>query len=269
MKNTELTNLFVKDLRLKNRSERTIESYQSVLKQLFTHVDEYAERITRNDIENYLLTINNANTRNQALGCIKSFFYLIGRTQVVKQIPYAKKPKTLPKVISKERFNIGFAKIQNNKHRLIVNMLFSHMMRVGEVIDCKISWFGSQIIDDVKYWTLNITGKGSKDRLIILSNRTANLIALYANDYNIDLHKRDQYLFNGQKNQQYTQSSIRKITQRYFGVNPHALRHSGATELLNRNTNLRIIQNQLGHSSSETTEIYTHVSIKTKTNIYA
>lgn len=262
MKNTKQLQSFVKHMRLKNLSERTIKTYRSILIQFFIQVDEYVERINRIQIENYLLNIKNARTRNQTTGCIKSFFYFINRKSLCETIPYAKVPKYLPKIISKEQFDKGFNKITNAKHRLIVNLLFSHGMRLGEVINCRISWFGSQEIDGQKHYTLSITGKGSKDRVIMLSNKTANLLWIYSKTNGINLHIKDQYLFTGQNGKQYSSSSIRKITQNYFGVNPHALRHSCGTILFNRNTNLKAIKNQLGHSSYKTTDIYTHLSMR-------
>lgn len=269
MKNTKKINSFVKYLRLKERSNQTIDSYKSVLNRLFLSVDEYAERIRTVQIEDYLLTIDNANTRNQALGCIKSFFYFIKRPQLVKDIPYADKPMYLPNIISKEEYQIGFSKISNSKHRLIAAFLFSHGMRIGEVQNITIGWFGSQVIKKVKHYTLNITGKGAKDRLIVLSSRTINLLSIYSKDYDIDLHNRNQILFKGQFGGLYSQTSIRNIIIKYFGTNPHALRHSFATEMVNQEKNLAKIRDQLGHASTKTTEIYTHVSIQSKIGMSA
>jgi site-specific recombinase XerD len=99
--------------------------------------------------------------------------------------------------------------------------------------------------------------KGRKDRIVPLSEAVLELLRKYYIEY-----KPKQYLFNGQNSIQYSIGSCQKIYKKYIDSNSsiHTLRHSSFTNLLESGTDLRIIQKIAGHSSSKTTEIYTHVS---------
>ena len=99
--------------------------------------------------------------------------------------------------------------------------------------------------------------KGRKDRIVPLSPTVLELLRIYYKEY-----KPTEYLFNGQTTTQYSIGSCQKIYKKYIDLNSsiHTLRHSSFTNLLENGTDLRIIQKIAGHSSSKTTEIYTHVS---------
>ena len=122
--------------------------------------------------------------------------------------------------------------------------------------------YQNQLINALKRYYEYVHGKGDKYRIVPIGKKLEQQISKFINSY---LPK--QYLFNGQNGLQYTGSSIGKLVKakgRIAGikkeVTPHALRHSFATHLLEAGVDLRIIQKLLGHSSSKTTEIYTHVS---------
>ncbi len=111
--------------------------------------------------------------------------------------------------------------------------------------------------------------KGNKDRYSILSDTVCSILSDYIGEYDPK-----NYLFEGQYGQQYSATSIRKIFNRVVrkaGLpkkgGPHILRHSFATHLLEQGVDIRYIQELLGHKSSKTTEIYTHVSTKNIGNI--
>jgi site-specific recombinase XerD len=100
-------------------------------------------------------------------------------------------------------------------------------------------------------------GKGRKDRVVPLSMNVLKLLRLYYTEYDPI-----EYLFNGQNSLQYSAGSCQKIYKKYVDNNSsiHTLRHSSFTGLLENGVDLRVIQKIAGHSSSKTTEIYTHVS---------
>ena len=138
------------------------------------------------------------------------------------------------------------------KHKAILTLTYSTGMRVSEVINLKITDI------DSKRMLIHIkNAKGNKDRIVPLSHTVLILLREYFKEY-----KPKEYLFNGQSNLKYSTRSCNEIVKKYIGKEYHMplLRHSNATALLEAETDIRIIQKHLGHSSTKTTEIYTHVS---------
>jgi site-specific recombinase XerD len=132
-------------------------------------------------------------------------------------------------------------------------------MRVSEV--CNL------LISDIDSKRMIITirqSKGKKDRIVALTPKVLEILRTYFKAYKPNL-----YLFNGQFEPQYSHRSCNQIVKKYIGSDCHfhQLRHSNATALLEAGTDLRIIQKHLGHASSKTTEIYTHVSTNILQNV--
>jgi site-specific recombinase XerD len=172
------------------------------------------------------------------------------------EIPKPKKPKLLPKVISKEKIIELISLIKNKKHKLIVSILYSSGLRVSEVI-----YLMRENIDVDRNIIFIKTAKGRKDRITILSkNVKAQLIS-----YLIETDFNTKYLFEGRNNSKYTKESVQMILKKYSkiigqNITPHMLRHSFATHLLESGVDIRYIQSLLGHSNLETTQIYTKVA---------
>jgi integrase/recombinase XerD len=167
------------------------------------------------------------------------------------------KKETLPKVISKESVLAMIDTSHNIKHKCIISLLYSAGLRRSELIDLKI-----EDIDSQRMTIMVKQGKGKKDRLTLLSQRLLLDLRQYFLEY-----RPKTYLFESPNGGQYSGTSVGKIID-YAAksakikqkVTPHMLRHSFATHLLETGTDLRYIQALLGHSSSTTTEIYTHVA---------
>ena len=125
-------------------------------------------------------------------------------------------------------------------------------MRVSEVLNCKIT-----DIDSKRMLVNVINGKGRKDRIVPLTLNTLYILRAYFKQYTPK-----EYLFNGSKSLQYSSTSCNKIVKKYLGedLHMHILRHSALTHMLEAGVELRVLQVLAGHSSSKTTEIYTHVS---------
>ena len=158
----------------------------------------------------------------------------------------------MPKIINKEFLLEQINKIDNLKHKAILSLGFSVGLRVSEVINLKIEDIDSKLM------IINIKqAKGKKDRIVPLSQ---NILILLRNYFKKFTPK--EYLFNGQFSLQYSTTSCNQLVKQYLGkeYHFHLLRHSCFTSLLESGTDLRIIQKLAGHSSSKTTEIYTHVS---------
>jgi site-specific recombinase XerD len=169
-----------------------------------------------------------------------------------KYIEYPRSEKKLPRVIDKKFLLDKLSLIQNKKHKAILTLAYSTGMRVSEVCNLKII-----DIDSKRMVVIIRQSKGRKDRIVALSQKVLEILREYFLEYNPK-----EYLFNGQFDLQYSHTSCNAIVKQYLGkeYHFHLLRHSNATALLEAGTDLRIIQKHLGHSSSKTTEIYTHVS---------
>jgi len=181
----------------------------------------------------------------------KKFFYDIKRPR---------KDKKLPVVLSKEEVAKILSYVDNLKHKAILMLVYSAGLRVGEVVKLK-----PENIDS-KRMLIHIKGaKGRKDRYTLLSETTLNVLRQYWKKY-----KPENWLFRGAKDGRYLSiRSVQKIFEQAYEkagirkeITIHGLRHSFATHLLEGGTDLRYIQELLGHKDSKTTKIYTHVSTK-------
>ncbi|UOH76574.1 tyrosine-type recombinase/integrase (plasmid) [Acinetobacter schindleri] len=170
-----------------------------------------------------------------------------------------KKEKTLPVVMSEEETIRVLRAIENVKHKAILMTIYSAGLRISECINLKI-----KDIDSKRMQIRIEQSKGKRDRYTILSEKTLIILRTYFMEY-----KPKDYLFEGQKGGAYSSRSIQNIFKAAVlkakiqkEVTVHTLRHSFATHLLENGTSLRYIQSLLGHSSSKTTEVYTHITTK-------
>jgi site-specific recombinase XerD len=253
-------------LKLRSYSENTIRVYNAMFtKYLKAFKDNDPEKITTDQIKSFLLwKINSEDIstsyQNQLINAIK-FYYeqVLKRPRLVYYLERPKKEKRLPGVLSIEEVQKILGSISNIKHKAIISMVYSAGLRISEVINLRIS-----DIDSSRMQIRIEQSKGKKDRMTILSEKMIVLLREYFIAY-----RPKQYLFEGQKGGKYSTTSIQKVFQRakrQAGIRKHAtvhtLRHSFATHLLEAGTDLRYIQELLGHGSSKTTEIYTHVSTR-------
>jgi len=202
---------------------------------------------------------------NQSINAIK-FYYekVLKQPRTVYELDRPRKEYRLPKVLSKPEVQKILNHTLNLKHRAILSTIYSAGLRISEAINLQIVDIDSP---NQRIWVRG--GKGKKDRSTLLSNYLLTLLRNYYKK-----HRPKKYLFEGPKAAQYSTSSIQKIFKRakfkagiIKPVTVHTLRHSFATHLLEDGISLRHIQLLLGHSSSKTTEIYTHVSQGALTNI--
>ena len=202
---------------------------------------------------------------NQSVSAIKFYLlHVLGKQLDGLELVRVKQEKQLPKVISQPELRAILAACTNVKHRSMLSLLYSGGLRAGELINLKISDF------DWERKQIRIRkAKGKKDRLTLLSNVLCDLLSVY-----LERYKPQVWVFEGQWGGQYTDSSLRSVFKQVLQkarINKpytlHSLRHSFATHLLEGGTDLRYIQSLLGHNSSKTTEIYTHVSQQAVQNI--
>lgn len=248
--------MYSEDLKLKNYSSNTIENYKSQVSLFLKYFENVATKpseISEKQIKEWLLKANSINGRKHRISAVKLFYKLTGKQPLkFKHIEYPRSERKLPKIIEKQFLLDSIEKIDNKKHKAIIALAYSTGMRVSEVCNLK-------ILDiDSKRMIITIRqSKGRKDRIVALSTKILEILRSYFSEY-----KPKEYLFNGQFDVKYSPTSCNQIVKKYLGkeFHFHLLRHSNATALLEAGTDLRIIQKHLGHSSSKTTEIYTHVS---------
>ncbi len=221
------------------------------------------DTITSEEINGYLLTLIreegiSASQQNQRINAIK-FYYekVLGGEKTLYSIDRPKKKKQLPNVLSTEEIKAMINQTTNIKHKCIITLLYSGGLRRSELINMKVS----DILSDQMLIKIR-NGKGNKDRYVGLSKYQLKLLREYYKAYKPKL-----WLFEGANKSQYSVTSLSKVVKQAArkagikrSVTPHMLRHSFATHHLEKGTDLRYIQEMLGHFSSKTTEVYTHVA---------
>lgn len=248
--------MYSEDLKLKNYGVLTIKNYTSQVKLFLEYFDKSVTKpseINEKQIKAWLMLAQSLNGRKQRISAVKLFYSLTGKQPLkFRHIEYPRTEKHLPQVIDKDLIISKINRINNLKHKAVLSLAFSVGLRVSEVVNLKIADI------DSKRMIINIrNAKGHKDRVVPLSPVILETLRAYFKEY-----KPIEYLFNGQFGRLYSAHSCQQIFKKYIDVKSHfhILRHSSATSLLESGTDLRIIQKILGHSSSKTTEIYTHVS---------
>ena len=248
----------------KRYSENTIKTYVgSIIVFLNYHKEKNVEELNAKDweqfnIEYILKNKYSASFQNQVCNAIKLFFSKeFGIYVPIENIERPRRSLILPNILSAEEVKKILTASQNLKHRTMLSLIYSAGLRRSELINLK-------LVDiDSSRMTIHIRqSKGKKDRVLPLSSKILELLREYYKFY-----KPKEYLFEGQYGGMYGKRSIQlvfKSALRKSGIKKkatlHTLRHSNATHLLEAGTDLRYIQELLGHKSSKTTEIYTHVS---------
>ncbi|WP_235843208.1 site-specific tyrosine recombinase/integron integrase [Maribacter hydrothermalis] len=253
-------------LELKRYANSTVRTYVSFFEMFINYYKE-KELITidESDIRNFLQHLVQRNVSNSylnlAINAIKFYYEVVlDMPNRFYEIERPRKESKLPKVISKEEILSIIENTNNLKHKCIVQLLYGSGLRRSELLNLKI-----EDIDSKRMLIRVVGSKGNKDRQTLLSRNALKDLRRYFTKYEPKI-----YLFEGKTGIKYSGASVLKIVKSAaerakirISVTPHILRHSFATHLLESGTDLRQIQVLLGHSSSKTTEIYTHVATNT------
>jgi integrase/recombinase XerD len=253
-------------LEIARYSQNTIETYLNATKLFFQHFPKKDPKdIRTEDIEAYqheLATVRKVSNSylNQVVNAVRYYYKdVLGDEYRVKFIERPRGEQKLPLILSKAEIGRLLVAHTNLKHRTMLSVAYSGGLRVSEILALK----PSDILFDRGLIHIR-AAKGKKDRMTLLARSAADLLKRY-----IEIHGPQEYLFPGQQGGPYSERSLQKVMEsamRKAGIEKaatmHTLRHSFATHLLEQGTDLRYIQNLLGHASSKTTEIYTHVSTK-------
>lgn len=248
---------------LKGYSPSTLKTYKNFF---FKFLSYFNERnlydVNKEEIEAFMYKMVvkeklSETAQNQYINAIKFYYeHVLGQPREFYDIQRPKKSQELPNVLSKSEVKKILEQPTNIKHRAILTVIYSGGLRISEAINLRLEDIRS------KEGYIFIKGaKGKKDRRTLLSAKLLNLLRNYFREF-----KPAYWLFEGQSGGQYSTRSIQAIFRKAVigarinpWATPHTLRHSFATHLLQQGVNLRYIQDLLGHGSSKTTEIYTHI----------
>ena len=254
---------FLQKLEIKRYSYNTVKTYVSCFEAFINHYKdlqllEINEELIRKYLQKLVQDKKSNSYINQAVNSIK-FYYeaVLGMPNRFYSVERPRKESTLPKVISQKEVLELIKQTRNIKHKCIVSLLYSAGLRRSELQNLKPNDIDSERM------IIRVNGaKGNKDRVTLLSEKVLADLRKYFKEY-----RPKNWLFESPKGDQYGVTSIKEIINKSakkagikVRVTPHMLRHSFATHLLENGTDLRYIQSLLGHSSSKTTEIYTHVA---------
>ena len=247
----------------------TLKSYRGAFRQYLAHLgDRDPAQVSKVEIEAYLLArvrddgISEA-YQNTSINAIKFYYELVlGRERAVYDIARPRKREPLPKVLARGEVAAMLDRTDNVKHRCMLMLLYGGGLRLSEVLGL--------LPGDIDSGRMTITirrGKGKKDRVVPLPERLLEPLRDYYRE-----HRPLTWLFEGQTvGEPYSARSLQKVVKLAAGragvrraVTAHMLRHSYATHLLEGGTDLRYLQEVLGHASVKTTERYTHVAMERK-----
>ncbi|MBN1275204.1 tyrosine-type recombinase/integrase [Candidatus Woesearchaeota archaeon] len=242
---------------LRGFSRQTKKTYACVVSSFLCFVEKRGLTLDKVGVKSYLLSLQvSANAARLYHAALKFFFASVLDDPFSDvEVPKKRKPKILPKVLSKEQIKKIIDSTENLKHRLVIKLLYSSGLRLQELINLKRAHvdFDRGLINVVQ-------GKGKKDRVTLLSNELRLDLLKY---YSLTTFQ-TPYVFEGRKGK-YSKKSVQKVLEKAgkaidAELTPHMLRHSFATHLLEAGVDIRFIQKLLGHADVKTTEVYAYVS---------
>lgn len=264
MQEVNTFNNLERELRIRNYSKSTAKSYIYYNGELLRFCKKDPREINTEDIKDYLEFLSqnkSSSTVAVAYNSIRFYYGEIWKRNFFINIKQPKKGKYLPVVLSKEEMKKMILLTINPKHNCIISLLYGTGVRVGELVRIKM-----RDIDLDRKMLHVFQGKGKKDRLVVLPEKLLKILSVQAK-----MKLADDFLFTNGRGGRLTEVTIQKVVNqasKRAGINkkvsPHTLRHSFATHLLENGTDIRYIQELLGHAKLQTTQIYTHV---TKNNL--
>ncbi len=261
---TELRTKMIRDLEINGLSKSTQTAYIRHIKELAKFHKKSPDELSLEDLyqfQYYMKKEKNYSYSyyNQAVCALKFLYgFTLKKDWNIHQIPYQKRSKKLPLILSKEEIFELLRVIDSKRDKTIVCLLYSAGMRVSELVNLKVSDL------DSKRMVINIhQGKGRKDRMVMLAENLLEILKQYWLE-----SRPETYLFPGKvPGNPLTREAINNLLKKYASkagitknVSPHTMRHSFATHMLEDGANIRIIQFLLGHRNVKTTTIYTHIA---------
>jgi len=247
----------------KGLRHETIKTYITTINKFLTlyHIDP--REVTKYDVSNHLENLKKWNrapsTINVHLNALKFLYEQVLHKKFTLNMQFEKVRKRLPEFLTKQETSKLFQHIHNDKHKLIVKLLYATGMRVGELVKIKVKDFE---FDNNYGWVRD--GKGGKDRLFVISKKLKSELVCWISENKLNINN---WIFKGQGTSHYSTESIRLIIKKAArkagiskNVHPHTLRHSFATHLIENGYAVTEVQPLLGHNSLNTTMIYLHMA---------
>lgn len=272
--NNEAMEKFLQMLQLKRYSASTIRTYKNEFAVFLQTLGKVkAESLSTDRVKDYLQYCNNTlklseNTVHSRINALK-FYYeqVLHKEKMFFEIPRPKKPLQLPKLLNEDELRRLFNALTNKKHKAMLFTAYSAGLRVSEIVNLKIA-----NIDSKRMQIFIERAKGKKDRYVNLSPVLLDILRSYLKTYK---PKPKEYLFESEQTgtaypartiqQIFTNAKHKAGIRKEVGI--HSLRHSFATHLLDKGTDIRYIKELLGHFNIKTTERYLHVSKQKLVNI--
>lgn len=244
-------------------SNRTIRSYVYCAKRFFKFSSKDISKISKKDVREFLNKLaerkKTGNTINVYINALKFLFEEILGKRMKLNIKYSKIPKRLPVILTKEEVKRLFSVINNKKHRLMIELMYSTGLRVSELINLKVE----DLNLDKSYGWIRY-GKGNKDRLFIIAKRLKDKIKFLIKKEKLSTNN---YLFNSNRKTKYSIRTPQQIIKKAIKkakiqkrISCHSLRHSFTTHLIENGYEVTSVQSLLNHKSLDTTMIYVHIA---------
>jgi integrase/recombinase XerD len=262
---TPLRQRFCDDLRLRNYAPRTIDAYVAGVVRFAKHFGRSPDQLGAEDVRSFQLELLRRRVSwslfNQTVCALRFFYHVtLQRPDVVKMIPFGKKPKTLPCVLSPEEVLRFIDAAWLSRDRTLLRTAYACGLRIGELLHLRVG-----DIDSARMVVVVRQGKGGKDRLVPLSPRLLEELRDYWRQY----RPKDWLFPGGIPGQPLTGSCVQRLCQRLVvraglakKATPHTLRHSFATHMLEAGVDLLTLKTILGHSDLDTTAHYLHIGAR-------
>ena len=253
---------------IKEFSNHTLISYKTDLEGFIDYIK--TNKISNKTIKSYIKKLSldgySNSTINRKISSLKSFekwLYEMNKVETIysKNVKYLKIPEMLPEVLSSSYLNKLIDGIETStdeeiRDKAIIELLYSSGLRVSELVKLNLNDFNNN-----EY--IKVSGKGKKERIVPLNQSATKSIDLWIKNARSNIAESSEpALFVGIKGSRIDVRVVRRIVLKKLGTYPHAVRHSFATHLLEGGADIRIVQELLGHEDPNTTQLYTHISVK-------
>jgi len=260
----------VREMKRRNFSPRTIETYSECIKKFLEFTGKDIRYLSKKDALDFLNCLQERKLAGSSMNvyhmAIRFLMEEILRKNIRLNIKYSKRPERLPEVLTNKETSQIINSIRNQKHKLMISLLYGAGLRVSELLNLRVK----EINFENKYGFVR-KGKGNKDRIFILPDKIS---AKLQNLISIEKLGNEDFLFLTNRREQYSPRTIAEIIKQSCAINgikrkihPHTMRHSFATHLIQNGNSVNEVQSLLGHKSPETTMIYVHLASPKMLNI--